>query len=60
MLDGVFRGRISLLDALAGGTATARGRISKVLKTLPVLELLFPVYRELVAPKDALLAGLSR
>jgi hypothetical protein len=52
VLDGFFRGRASILDALATGTATARGRISKVLKVLPELELVFPVYRELVASKD--------
>lgn len=52
VLDGMFRGRTSLLDALATGTATARGRISKVLKLLPVLEEVFPVYGELVAAKD--------
>lgn len=52
VLDGFFRGRVSLLEALGNGTATARGRISKVLKMLPELELFFPVYRELVAAKD--------
>jgi len=52
VLDEFFRGRGSLLDALATGTATAHGRISKVLKMLPLMEHLFPVYRELVATKD--------
>lgn len=59
VLDGFFRGHVSILDALGAGTATARGRISKVLKTLPELELFFPVYRELVAPKDSLRGALA-
>ena len=52
VLDEVFRGRTSLPEALAAGSATARGRVSKVLKLLPVIEQIFPVYRDLVATKD--------
>jgi hypothetical protein len=62
LLDEVFRGRTSLPEALAAGAATARGRVSKVLKLLPVLEQVFPAYRDLVATKDGrrdLLADVS-
>lgn len=52
VLDAVFRGRTSLLVALATGSATARGRVSKVLKLLPLLEQIFPTYCDLVATKD--------
>jgi hypothetical protein len=54
VLDEVFRGHTSLTDALATGKATARGRVSKVLKVLPVLEQIFPSYCDLVATKDGL------
>ncbi|CAN5457259.1 hypothetical protein BH11ACT8_BH11ACT8_00610 [soil metagenome] len=52
LLDRYLRGQFSLLDGLADGRVQARGRVSKVLKVLPALEPLFPVYRRLVAAKD--------
>jgi hypothetical protein len=53
VLDRYFRGESSLVGALADGTVMARGRVSRALKILPVLEPMFPRYRELVAQKDA-------
>lgn len=47
VLDGFLRGRYDLLDGLASGVVTARGRISRVLKVLPSLRPLFPVYEQL-------------
>jgi hypothetical protein len=51
-LDGYFRGRHNLVEALAHGDVLARGRVSRVLKVLPVLEQAFPYYRQLVAVKE--------
>lgn len=51
-LDTFLRGERALVDALAHGEVTARGRVSKVLKTLPVLERAFPYYQQLVAVKE--------
>lgn len=51
-LDDYLRGRCNLVDALARGEVVARGRLSKVLKMLPVLEQAFPFYRHLVAAKE--------
>ncbi|MCW2816087.1 MAG: hypothetical protein JWN84_3542 [Nocardioides sp.] len=53
VLDRYFRGECSLVGALADGTIRARGRVSRVLKILPALEPIFPLYRGLVAGKDA-------
>lgn len=51
-LDGFLRGDRSLVEALACGEVHAKGRVSKVLKVMPVLEQAFPYYRQLVAIKD--------
>lgn len=51
-LDGFLRGERDLVEAIAHGEVHARGRVSKVLKVLPVLEQAFPFYRQLVAIKD--------
>jgi hypothetical protein len=51
-LDAYFRGRRNLVEALAHGEVVARGRVSKVLKMLPVIEQAFPYYRQIVAVKD--------
>lgn len=51
-LDAYFRGRRNLVEALAHGEVHARGRVSRVLKLLPVIEQTFPYYRQIVAAKD--------
>lgn len=51
-VDGYLRGHRDMVEALAGGEVVARGRVSKALKLLPVLEQVFPYYRRLVAEKD--------
>ncbi|KRB76100.1 hypothetical protein ASE01_13810 [Nocardioides sp. Root190] len=51
-LDGYFRGRHNLVEALARGEVVARGRVSKVLKLIPVIEQTFPYYRRIIAVKD--------
>lgn len=55
VLDLCLRGEMHIRDALACERMTARGRVSKVLKLVPVLETLFPHYRSLVAAKDRVL-----
>jgi hypothetical protein len=57
-LDAFLRGEQALVDALAHGDVVARGRVSKVLKVLPLIEQAFPYYRQLVAVKDRA-AGLT-
>lgn len=57
-LDAFLRGERGLVDALARGEVVGRGRVSKVLKVLPVLEQAFPYYRQLVAVKERA-AGLT-
>jgi hypothetical protein len=52
-MDGYFRGRYSILEGLARGDIRARGPISRILKILPFTDPLIPLYRELVAAKDA-------
>lgn len=46
-------GEYDLVDGLARGDVTASGRLSRVLKVLPELTPLFPVYRAMVAAKPA-------
>lgn len=48
-LDGFMRGEHRLVDALAHGEVVAHGRVSRVLKVLPVIEQVFSFYRQLVA-----------
>jgi hypothetical protein len=52
VLDQFWRGDYDLLAGLASGEVVARGRVSRVLKLLPSLALMFPTYRRLVATKD--------
>jgi hypothetical protein len=51
-LDAYMRGERRLVDALARGEVVARGRVSKLLKLLPVFEQSFSYYRELVDVGD--------
>lgn len=48
-LDRYWRGEYDLLQGLARGEVEASGRVSRVLKVLPELRLLFPVYRAMAA-----------
>ena len=50
-LDRYWRGDYDLLDGLARGDVEASGRVSRVLKVLPELQLLFPVYRAMAAAR---------
>lgn len=45
LLDRYWRGEYDLVRGLAAGEAFATGRVSRVLKVLPHVGLLFPVYR---------------
>ena len=56
-LDAFLRGERTLVDALALDEVTARGRVSKVLKVLPVIEQAFPYYRQLIAVKERAMAA---
>lgn len=47
VLDRWMRGGQRLVDALALGEVIAKGRVSTLLKVVPVLECAFPVYREM-------------
>ena len=47
VLDGFWRGHYDLVDGLATGEVTVWGRVSRVLKILPYLQPLFPIYEEL-------------
>jgi len=51
VLDRYWRGEYDLLDGLARDEVTASGRLSRVLKVLPELRPLFPVYQAMVATK---------
>lgn len=48
-----WRGEYNLGVGLAKGQVKAKGPVNKILKLVPLTKPLFPVYRELVAEKDA-------
>lgn len=48
-----WRGEYNLGVGLAKGQVKAKGPVNKILKLVPLTKALFPVYRELVAEKDA-------
>lgn len=48
-----WRGEYNATVGMAKGEAKARGPIGKVLKLLPAAKPIFPLYKELVAQKDA-------
>jgi len=52
VLDAFWRGEYDLLDGLARGDVVATGRISRVLKLLPLVAPMVPVYRAMVASRD--------
>jgi hypothetical protein len=51
VLDQYWRGNYDLLQGLARGEVEASGRVSRVLKVLPHVRLLFPVYQAMVGAK---------
>ncbi|WP_369227935.1 hypothetical protein AB5J52_47445 [Streptomyces sp. R39] len=51
--DRFWRGEYNLAVGLAKGQVRAKGPVNKILKLVPLTKPLFPVYRELVAEKDA-------
>lgn len=48
-----WRGEYNLAVGLAKGEVKAKGPVNKILKMVPLTKPLFPMYRELVAEKDA-------
>lgn len=51
--DKFWRGDYNLAVGLAKGEVKAKGPVNKILKLVPLTKPLFPMYRELVAEKDA-------
>lgn len=51
--DQYWRGELNLAVAIAKGKAKASGPVMKVLKLVPLTKPLFPIYREMIAEKDA-------
>ncbi|MGW2291621.1 SCP2 sterol-binding domain-containing protein [Streptomyces phaeochromogenes] len=50
-----WRGEYNVAVGLAKGQVKAKGPVSKILKLIPLSKPVFPLYRELVAGKDAAL-----
>lgn len=50
-----WRGEYNVAVGLAKGQVKAKGPVSKILKLIPMTKPVFPLYRELVAEKDAAL-----
>ncbi|CAN5387612.1 SCP2 sterol-binding domain-containing protein [soil metagenome] len=48
-----WRGEYNLGVGLAKGQVKAKGPVNKILKLVPLTKPLFPIYRDLVAEKDA-------
>jgi hypothetical protein len=55
--DKFWRGDYNLAVGLAKGEVKAKGPVNKILKLVPLTKPLFPMYRDLVAEKDAEKAG---
>ncbi|HEY2224783.1 sterol carrier protein [Actinomycetospora sp.] len=55
--DKFWRGEYNLAVGLAKGEVKAKGPVNKILKLVPLTKPLFPIYRELVAEKDATVSG---
>ncbi len=51
--DKFWRGKYNATIGMAKGEVKARGSVGKVLKLLPAAKPVFPLYRQLVAEKDA-------
>jgi putative sterol carrier protein len=48
-----WRGEYNVAVGLAKGQVKAKGPVTKILKLIPAAKPVFPIYRELVAEKDA-------
>jgi putative sterol carrier protein len=55
--DKFWRGQYNLAVGLAKGQVKAKGPVNKILKLVPLTKPLFPVYRGLIAEKDAQIAS---
>jgi hypothetical protein len=53
LADRYWRGEYNLALGLAKGQVKAKGPVTKILKLVPLTKPLFPIYRDLVADKDA-------
>jgi putative sterol carrier protein len=51
--DRFWRGKYNLAVGLARGEVKSKGPVNKILKLVPLTKPLFPMYRDLVAEKDA-------
>ena len=51
--DKFWRGEYNLAVGMAKGEVKAKGPVNKILKLVPLTKPLFPMYREIVAEKDA-------
>ncbi|MGQ0623835.1 MAG: hypothetical protein ACT4PP_04155 [Sporichthyaceae bacterium] len=51
--DKFWRGEYNLAVGMAKGEVKAKGPVNKILKLVPLTKPLFPMYRELIAEKDA-------
>ena len=51
--DKFWRGEYNLAVGLAKGEVKAKGPVNKILKLVPLTKPLFPMYRDIVAEKDA-------
>ena len=54
--DKYWRGEYNLAVGLAKGQVKAKGPVNKILRLVPLTRPVFPMYRELVAEKDAVTA----
>ncbi len=50
--DKYWRGEYNLAVGLAKGQVKAKGPVNKILKLVPLTKPLFPMYRDMGAPKD--------
>ena len=51
--DKFWRGEYNLAVGLAKGQVKAKGPVNKILKLVPLTRPVFPMYREMIAEKDA-------
>ncbi len=54
--DKYWRGEYNLAVGLAKGHVKAKGPVNKILKLVPLTKPVFPIYRDMVADKDAAVA----
>jgi putative sterol carrier protein len=51
--DRFWRGEYNLAVGMAKGKVKAKGPVNKILRLVPLTKPLFPIYREMIACKDA-------